>query len=121
VPFSGSTVSLEVGSELQITANVRLGGLSPQDVSVQIYHGAVDSWGNINHGSVKHMENAEQTSESSVEPNKKENSHRFSGTIKCTHSGKCGFAIRVMPKHEDLVEPYEPSLIAWESADGDGK
>jgi starch phosphorylase len=113
VPLGDNTASLEVGSELQITANVRLGALSPQDVSVQIYHGAVDSWGNINHGCVKNMENAEQ--------DKKENPYQFKGTVKCTHSGKSGFAIRVMPKNEELVESFEPGLITWEPINGDGK
>jgi glycogen phosphorylase len=113
VPLGSNTASLEVGSELQITANVRLGGLNPQDVSVQIYHGVVDSWENINHGCVKNMENTDQ--------NKKEGAYQFKGTIKCTHSGKSGFAIRVMPKQDDLVESFEADLITWESANGDGK
>jgi starch phosphorylase len=112
-PLVGNTVSLEVGSEMQITANVRLGGLSPADVSVQVYHGSVDSWGNINQGSVKSMEN--------TEPEKKEGPYQFTGTIKCTRSGKCGFAIRVMPKHEELAESFEPGLIMWEPINGDGK
>jgi starch phosphorylase len=106
-PLNGNAGLLEVGSDLQITARIGLGGLNPDDVSVQIYHGDVDSWGNINHGSVKHM---------AVSGEKKENTHMFAGTIKCTRSGKCGFALRVLPKHEDLVEPYEQGLITWESA-----
>jgi hypothetical protein len=51
-----------------------------------------------------------------VSGEKKENPHLFAGTIKCTRSGKCGFALRVLPKHDDLVEPYEQGLITWESA-----
>jgi starch phosphorylase len=111
VPLGSNAASIEVGCELQISANVRLGKLKAQDVSVQIYHGIVDSWGNIDHGSVKHMTDTEQ----------KENVHLFTGTIRCTRSGKCGFAIRVMPKHEELAEVYEPGLITWESTNGDGK
>jgi len=109
VPMGSNTTSVEVGCELQISANVRLGKLKPKDVSVQIYHGIVDSWGNIDHGSVKHMTDTEQ----------KENSHLFTGTIRCTRSGKCGFAIRVIPRHEELAEVYEPGLITWESTNGD--
>ncbi|MBN1787150.1 MAG: alpha-glucan family phosphorylase [Sedimentisphaerales bacterium] len=112
VPLSSNNgSSLEVGCELQISANVRLGTLEANDVSVQIYHGIVDSWGNIDHGSVKKMEDTEQ----------KGNTHIFTGTIKCTRSGKCGFAIRVIPKHTELDEIYEPGLITWESTNGDGK
>ena len=106
-PLNGSTGALEVGAELQITARVGLGRLNPDDVSVQIYHGIVDSWGNINQGCIKQM-----TNETAA---KKENTHLFSGTIKCSRSGKCGFALRVLPKHEDLAEPYEPGLVVWEN------
>jgi hypothetical protein len=59
------------------------------------------------------MENVEQT--------KKENPYQFKGIIKCAHSGKSGFAIRVMPKNEELIESFEPGLITWESTNGDVK
>jgi starch phosphorylase len=44
-----------------------------------------------------------------------ENTSTFSGMIPCRASGQHGFAIRVMPKHADLVDPYEPGMILWES------
>ncbi|MGA2915874.1 MAG: alpha-glucan family phosphorylase [Sedimentisphaerales bacterium] len=121
VPLNGNAVSLAVGAELQITANVRLGNLTPGDVAVQIYHGSVDLWGNINVGSVKNMENGPQASTETIEQTKKDGLYQFTGTIKCTRSGKCGFALRVVPKHEDLVEPYEPGLITWEATNGSVK
>jgi starch phosphorylase len=121
VPLNGNAASLTVGTELQITANVRLGGLNPNDVAVQIYHGAVDSWGNISQGSIKDMEYAQLSGSTALTEVKKEGPYQFTGTIKCTRSGKCGFALRVLPKHEDLVEPYEPGLITWEATNGDGK
>jgi starch phosphorylase len=121
VPLNGNAASLTVGTELQITANVRLGGLNPNDVAVQIYHGAVDSWGNISQGSIKDMEYAQLGGSTAITEVKKEGPYQFTGTIKCTRSGKCGFVLRVLPKHEDLVEPYEPGLITWEATNGDGK
>ena len=112
VTLNGNANGLEVGSELEITASVRLGGLGPDDVSVQIYHGAVDSWGNINRGTVKEMTH-------STEKNS-QNTCVFTGTIKCARSGKCGFAVRVLPGAKELADPYEPGMIIWESANGDG-
>jgi len=41
----------------------------------------------------------------------------FAGAIPCRISGRHGFALRIMPRHADLVEPYEPGLILWESTD----
>src|SRR5262249_26461580 len=34
---------MHVGGELQVSARVNLGGLSPRDVQVQLFHGLVDS------------------------------------------------------------------------------
>ncbi|MGD0784671.1 MAG: alpha-glucan family phosphorylase [Sedimentisphaerales bacterium] len=112
VTLNGNANGLEVGSELEITASVRLGGLGPDDISVQIYHGDVDSWGNINRGTVKEMSHSTEKSS--------QNTCVFTGTIKCTRSGKCGFAVRVLPGAKELADPYEPGMIIWESANGDG-
>ncbi|OHB61505.1 MAG: alpha-glucan phosphorylase [Planctomycetes bacterium GWF2_42_9] len=109
VSLNGNASHLEVGSELQISAVVSLGRLAPEDVSVQIYHGIVDAWGNINRGAVRQM--------SYTTKHAKENCYMFSGTIKCAKSGKCGFAVRVLPEHKDLADLYEPGMIVWESSE----
>ena len=46
---------IEVGSELKISALVKLGKLSPDDVAVEIYYGSVDAWGNIINGAPSRM------------------------------------------------------------------
>jgi hypothetical protein len=40
--------------------------------------------------------------------------HIFNGSISCRRSGLCGFTVRVVPSHADLVSPYDTSLIRWE-------
>jgi starch phosphorylase len=69
----------------------------------------VDSAGNIENGQVEKMAHQQdgQTNGTSL----------FAGAIPCRISGQHGFALRVMPKHADLVEPYEPGMILWESAE----
>jgi len=99
---------LEVGSQLRVTAAVQLGKLSPEDVAVEIYHGKVDSADNIEKGEVArmvHQGNGEA-----------EGLNMFAGAIPCRLSGQYGFALRILPKHADLGEPYEPGLILWESS-----
>jgi starch phosphorylase len=100
---------LQVGAQLKVTAKVKLGRLSVDDIAVEIYHGKVDSSGNIEDGEVAGMfcqENAgEQTNGQCL----------FVGAIPCRMSGRHGFALRILPKHTDLVEPYEPGMILWES------
>jgi len=98
---------LKVGSQLKIKALVKLGTVRPDEVSVELYHGPVDSWGNIRDGSSIRMEH-KQGSGSDGE-------HWFAGLLPCKSSGRRGVAVRVIPKHTDLVNPYEPGLILWET------
>jgi starch phosphorylase len=95
---------LHVGGELQVKARVNLGGLSPDDVEVQLFHGVVDSLGEIpNPGTVKMSHNGSH--EGSI--------WMFHGQIPCRSSGQHGFAVRVLPKHQDLGNPFEPGLVCW--------
>ena len=98
---------LEVGGQLKVTAEVKMGRLTPDDVAVEIYHGKTDTSGNIIAGEVVRMDFASC--------DEIENICVFGGAIPCRASGQHGFAIRVMPKHADQVETYEPGMILWES------
>ncbi|MHC5118469.1 MAG: alpha-glucan phosphorylase, partial [Planctomycetota bacterium] len=99
---------LAVGSQVQVTAHVHLGRLEPSDVSVQIYFGQVDSSGRIKGGQIAEM----TYDQDSVDPQRVAT---FTGTIPCRISGRHGYALRILPRHQDLVEPYESGLILWES------
>ncbi len=98
---------LRVGNSLKVVGKVKLGKLTPDDVAVEIYYGTVDSEGEILDGQVARMQfdHADEKDSLAV----------FAGTIPCRASGKHGFALRVLPKHSDLVEQYEPGMIMWES------
>jgi starch phosphorylase len=39
--------------------------------------------------------------------------YTFAGTIRCRASGQHGFAVRVLPRHKDLANTFEPGLICW--------
>jgi starch phosphorylase len=98
---------LKVGSELSVRALVGLGKISPKDISVELYYGPVDTWGNIKQGSAIRMDYKE-----GAEP---QGEHWFTGSMSCRNAGQHGVAVRVLPMHEDLVNPYEMGLILWES------
>jgi starch phosphorylase len=38
---------------------------------------------------------------------------RFSGTLRLEASGKRGYTVRVLPRHEALAPRMEPGLIRW--------
>jgi len=98
---------LKVGSQLSVRALVKLGKISPDDISVELYHGPVDNWGNIRQGSAVRMD-YKQASEQQGE-------HWFVGSMSCRNTGQHGVAVRVLPMHQDLVNPYEMGLILWET------
>jgi starch phosphorylase len=99
---------LKIGSKLLIKALVKLGRVSPNDVSVELYHGPVDNGENIQNGSVVRMD---------YEKNNGQNGeHWFVGSMPCITTGQHGVTVRVLPRHADLANPYEMGLILWEAA-----
>ena len=103
-------LQLKVGSQLSIRALVKLAKVSPDDVSVELYHGPVDSQGNIRNGSAVRMDYKETTGQ--------DGEHWFVGSMSCTETGQQGVAVRVLPRNADLVSPYDLGLILWETTNG---
>ncbi|MCG3180216.1 MAG: Glycogen phosphorylase [Phycisphaerae bacterium] len=95
---------LRVGEELAVSAEVALGGLTPEDVSVQLYTGSLDAIGRLS---------ASESIPMKPEGDPQDGRFRFVGQIRCQASGRRGFAIRVLPNHEDLANPLEMGLIRW--------
>jgi len=95
---------LQVGDELQVRAWVHLGPLGPEDVAVELYQGLLDDKGQIPGGEVIAMNHVQSDGDGS---------HLFVGAIPCRASGLHGYALRILPRHEDLSNPYEPGLILW--------
>ena len=106
--FGDQQEELSVGSQVQVRAQIHLGRLEPADVAVQVYFGHVDSSGRIKDGQIAEMNYEQDTLDG-------QRVASFSGTIPCRISGRHGYALRILPQHEDLIEPYESGLILWES------
>ena len=110
VPLNPDGRDIKVGSEWSVKVLVMLGKALPEDVSVELYHGRLDAWGNIKASSVVRL-GYQQDSEPT-----KDGQHWFSGSMMCRTAGRCGFAVRILPRHNDLINPYEMGLIFWETA-----
>jgi starch phosphorylase len=100
---------LRVGSQLSISALVKLPTVRPDDVSVELYYGPIDSQGNIRNGSSVRMAYKETTDQ--------DGEHWFVGSMSCGETGRQGVAVRVLPRNADLTNPYELGLILWETTD----
>ena len=95
---------LRVGDHLQVQARVNLGSLEPADVTVELYYGRLNAEGLIEEGTSIPMLAVQS---------KGDGQHVFSGALSCTTSGQHGYALRILPHHEDLGNPFEMGLILW--------
>ncbi|HUW19081.1 MAG TPA: alpha-glucan family phosphorylase [Sedimentisphaerales bacterium] len=106
VELNPSQAQLKIGSALQVGTLVKLGKISPDQVSVELYHGPVDGRGNIRDGSVVRMAHKGNSGQ--------DGEHWFVGVMPCTRTGEHGLAVRVLPRHGDMADPYELGLVLWE-------
>ena len=95
---------LKVGAELPVRARVHLGSIDPQDIAVEVYTGPLDPAGEITGGGPVVMRHIQHENDGV---------HLFEGVVPCTVSGRHGFAIRVVPSHEDLADRYDQGLVVW--------
>jgi starch phosphorylase len=95
---------LQVGDQLQVQAQVRLGTLKPTDVAVELFYGPLDAEGQIVEGHAVPM---------LIAQSKGEGSYIFAGAIPCHSSGRYGYTLRILPHHEDLGSPFEMGLVLW--------
>ncbi|HVO75369.1 MAG TPA: alpha-glucan family phosphorylase [Ignavibacteriaceae bacterium] len=107
VETSGNSKQIFVGEEFPVKAEISLGNLTPDDVQVEIFYGPMET-SNNKHGS--------ETVKMEVEPKpNKSGNYKYSGCIKPSYSGQQGFTIRILPKHEQLINPFELGVIYWAS------
>lgn len=98
------TPEIEVDTQMPITADIQLGACSPDDITVQIYHGPLNPQKEITNPNTTPMQCAEQIDDAT---------YRFEGVITSSHTGLHGYTVRILPQHPDLFHPYEPDLIIW--------
>ncbi len=86
-----------IGKPIKVSAKLKLGKLKPEDVEVHVYYGSLDPHGEMFDTNwevlslVKHEDNV----------------YYYEGSYFCTGTGQQGFTVRVMPKHQLLVNPQD--------------
>ncbi|MBN1890528.1 MAG: alpha-glucan family phosphorylase [Thermoflexales bacterium] len=95
---------MTVGDTLVVRAWLELGELTPDDVRVELYHGAIDADGEILWPKITPLGPTGQV---------KRKRHEFVGAISTATSGRHGYTVRVLPRHPDLGDPYKQDLILW--------
>ena len=98
--------SLDLGSEGEVSADVHLGSLTPEDVAVELLHGPVAAGDEITTARVVRLERNDSAS-----ANGQLVSYR--GSFLCGEAGRHGYTVRIVPSHRDLADPVEMGCVAW--------
>nr|WP_218869040.1 alpha-glucan family phosphorylase [Leifsonia psychrotolerans] len=113
----------EVGDELHLRAHVHLGGLSPDDVNVQVVYGTSHRDDELSDVHVQTLTPATGTDPDAApdvaadaapaaEGNGTDGARLFVGTVTLNHSGGFGYTVRVVPRHPLLHSAAEMGLVA---------
>ncbi len=100
-----SQKTLKVGGELEVTATVHLGELTPKDVRVQAYYGRTTPRGEIG-------EDAQAVNMQPVNGGSG-GSYTFAARISYNTSGERGISVRVMPHHDYLANDFQLGIVRW--------
>ena len=96
---------MAAGQSTPLRAVIHLGrGITPADVSVQLYTGPVDADRNLLETYALPLTLTESDGAD----------YHYSGSLPSERSGQQGFTVRILPSHPDAVLPQELPLITWE-------
>jgi len=95
---------VEVGFALKIEAEIKLGSLKPEDVTVQIYNGPLDGDYNIVDSNTDVMKYTGPV---------QDDLYSYEGFIPCDESGLFGYSVRIMPNHPDLTDQFGLEHMRW--------
>jgi starch phosphorylase len=100
----GAADGIEVGEPFEVRARIDLNGLAPDDVAVEVYLGRIDGAGDLVEAGAVSMEPVGPV----------DGAHGFRlADVRYRRSGRHGFTVRVLPRHEDLDGRLLPGLITW--------
>jgi starch phosphorylase len=95
-----------VGEQVPVTARVELAGLDPADVVVEAFYSGLSPDGALRTGRGARLELTSQ----------EDGHYLYRGAVPARTSGLHGYAVRVLPRHEDVLIPNELPLITWEES-----
>lgn len=101
---SNAAQSLEPNESIEVTAQVNLGGLSPQELRVQALVGRVDESGRLVSPGVVDMSCDESAGKT----------HVYKASARSLGCGPHGLTLRIVPGGELMSGVTEPGLIYWD-------
>ncbi|MCK9996738.1 MAG: alpha-glucan phosphorylase, partial [Candidatus Krumholzibacteria bacterium] len=94
-----------MGSTLPVRATLQLGDIPADEILVEVYHGLLDSGGEIVNGETATLFADEDAGDGTV---------TFSGDIACRRAGRRGFTVRAVPRKDGYpLDRFETGLVSW--------
>jgi glycogen phosphorylase len=103
---TSDSLAIDLGNDRAVSAEVVLGKLGPEDVDVQLVHGAVGPGDELTDPSIQSMTLSDDAPH-------RGGTHCYKGTFTCDRAGRYGFTVRVVPAHADLSTFAELGRVAW--------
>ncbi len=106
IRFPDIGATMQVGESVELDIDVNLGDLTPNDISVEIVSGQLNSQEQF----LNRAPSAAQLNGSS--PNDA-GLHTYHGQVTCSETGRLGITARIVPRNENLLHTCRPKLISW--------
>ena len=92
-----------IGDTFQVTADIQLGQLRPEEVDVELYT-----------GNLRSMDSLEtiHTEPMVVQESRGDGCFRYACSMTCSESGRYGFMVRITPRGDEKLK-FSPGLITW--------
>jgi starch phosphorylase len=104
-PVRKSRGTQRVGDTFQVTAEVSLGELRPEEVDIELYFGHYKSFSELSESQVILMDVVEDLGQGR---------YLFCCTLACDAAGRFGFSVRATPKGDAWLK-LTPGLLTWAS------
>ncbi len=104
VESGGVSEATSQGARLTVRVYVTLGDLSTGDVNVEAVYGRVSGDDELREPHVVSLQHLEQYTD---------RRHRYETDVELETTGQFGYTVRVLPKHDLLVNAADVGVIAW--------
>jgi hypothetical protein len=91
-----------VGDPFDVSASVRLGDLTPEDVTVELVASRDDN------GTLRDRQTIPMTPTEA-----RDGWHFYAGKLCPDANGSLVYGVRVVPRNRDLINPFELGLARW--------
>ena len=102
-PSMNRTDPIQVGDTMEVTAEVYLGQLNPDEVKVDLYYGPLKTVEKLVTSNTQQM---------AMKENRGDGNYLYACNLNCEASGRYGFTARVVPQGDDWIR-FTPGLLTW--------